>query len=246
PAGPWDTPARRPGGARRSARRAGSRGARGNRRPLAVIGVIVVVAIVIGVVVLVRRNPGSVPQAGAPSPTPSAQAPKSAPTARPSAAVVGYTLTTPAVAGGYPKLTPVPADVQSAAATLSQDVRGPALSGGGKITGQFSAAYQLDDGQVLAFTGFEGTFTPAKVLAGLASLVTDQSTEPAGSHGGMLACATAAGSTPGTVCVWVTTTTIGVTEFFSPDGPEVVTVQSKAASDTLNVRDSVEVAKSRS
>ena len=45
--------------------------------------------------------------------------------------------------------------------------------------------------------------------------------------------------------MWVTTTTLGVTEFFGPAGsPEVVTKQAKAASDTVNVRADVEAAKS--
>ena len=46
------------------------------------------------------------------------------------------------------------------------------------------------------------------------------------------------------VCVWVTTSTLGVTEFFD-GGPEVLTVaQSKGAEDTVALRASVETRKS--
>ena len=47
------------------------------------------------------------------------------------------------------------------------------------------------------------------------------------------------------MCVWVTTTTLGVTEFFtSTGGPEGDLDQSKAAEDTMNLRASVETRKS--
>jgi hypothetical protein len=119
-----------------------------------------------------------------------------------------------------------------------------AVKDGGKVTSDVTAAYQLSSGQVLAFTGYAGTFNPAKVIASLATLGTGEHTQKAGPHGGSLACFTAPGTNPGTVCVWVTTTTMGITEFFaSSDLPEVVLHQSKAAADTVNLRAGVEVAK---
>ena len=50
----------------------------------------------------------------------------------------------------------------------------------------------------------------------------------------------------GGVCVWVTATTLGVTEFFTQTGgPEVLTVaQPKGAADTVALRSSVETRKS--
>ncbi len=150
----------------------------------------------------------------------------------------GYLLTTPAIAGGYPLLATVPSYVQGPANTAAQTVRSSVVSNGGKVTGKVAAAYQLSGGQVMAFTGYTGTFTPAKVIA---SLGANAQTYPAGSHGGNLACFTVtSGSRPGTACVWATTTTIGITEFFSSVGPEQVTDQAKAAADTLKFRDSVE------
>ena len=47
------------------------------------------------------------------------------------------------------------------------------------------------------------------------------------------------------VCVWVTATTLGVTEFFDATGPEVLTdAQPKGAADTVALRSSVETRKS--
>lgn len=211
---------------------------------VAVMAVVVVLAVVVVVVIMVTHHSSTSNAGGAPAtPTPTAHPAKQA-TAGKSAAA-GFTLTTPLVAGGYTKLTKVPADVTTDAGITSLDVRGAVTKAGGKVTGTaVSAAYQLDDGQVLAFTGFDGTFNPAKVIAGLTSLGTDETTQTAGPHGGMLECATESGSASGTVCVWATTTTVGVTEFFSSTGPETVSSQAKAASDTVNVRASVEVAAS--
>ncbi len=118
------------------------------------------------------------------------------------------------------------------------------MKDGGKVAGQVTAGYQLSGGQVLAFTGFTGTFNPAKVMASVAALGTNSQTAAAGPHGGKLACYGAPGTPKGTVCVWVTTTTMGVTEFFGSDGPEVVTDQSKAAADAVKLRSDVEVSKS--
>jgi hypothetical protein len=107
-----------------------------------------------------------------------------------------------------------------------------------------TAAYQLSGGQVMTFVGYQGSFDPAQVVANLATLGANGQPYDPGPHGGKLACATAPGTPSGTVCVWVTPTTLGVTEFFSSFGPEVVTVQSKAAADTVRLREGVEAAKS--
>ena len=97
----------------------------------------------------------------------------------------------------------------------------------------------------MSFAGYEGTFNPAKVLASLGQVGQGGQAYPAGAHGGDLACIPSAGTPGGTVCVWVTTTTLGVTEFFASTGaPENVTNQSKAAQDTVNFRADAEAAKS--
>jgi hypothetical protein len=239
--GDWDSQAPRQGS--RSARHQEATAEGSGRTALIAVAVVVVVGIAVGAYLLVHRGHSSPPSAG---PT---THPTSSPTATKSTApvppkTVAYTLTTPATAGGYPKLTTTPSAVQAAAGAVSQAIENAVKQDGAKVTGQVTAGYQLSSGQVLAFTGFKGRFTPAKVIASLATLGTHSQPGTAGPHGGMLACATAPGSPSGTVCVWVTTTTLGVTEFFSSTGPEVVTDQAKAASDTLKFRNSVEVAKS--
>lgn len=212
---------------------------------LAAAGVVVVVGIAVGAFLVLHHGNSANPTANGTTATPTSSATVAGtPAAKaPAAKTVAYTLTTPAVAGGYQKLSTVPAAVQDATAAVSQAIDEAVGSAGGKITGHVAAAYQLSGGQVLAFAGFKGTFNLAKMTGTLASLGTDLHTYPAGAHGGALACATAAGTPTGTVCVWATTTTIGVTQFFSADGPEVVTDQGKAASDTLNLRNSVELPK---
>jgi hypothetical protein len=219
------------------------------------VGLVVVLGVAVGVFMLNHGNSGTPSASGVTTPTATGQStavatPRSSASAKastagkPAAQKTGYTLTTLATAGGYPILASIPTGVQSAAGTTSQAIRSAAVDAGGKVTSQVSAGYQLSGGQVLAFTGYEGTFNPAKVIAGLDSLGAGGQTYAPGEHGGKLACATAPGTQSGTVCVWATTTTIGITEFFSSvPAPEVVTNQAKAAADTLKVRGSVEAHK---
>ncbi len=245
--GGWDSPAPRPGS--RSARRQESRSGRSGRSRrsgvTALVAAVVVVIVGVGAYVLLSHGNSGTPSSNAPtsSSSPNTNAATTPAAKAPAANTVAYTLTTPATAGGYPKLATIPAAVQTATGPVSQAIESAAKSAGGKVSGQVAAAYQLSGGQVLAFSGFKGTFSPAKIMASLASLATDSHTDPAGPHGGMLGCATTPDAPSGTVCLWATTTTLGITEFFSPDGPEVVTDQAKAAADTLKVRNSVEVPK---
>jgi hypothetical protein len=234
---PWDAPAPRP--ATRPASHAGRGSQRGGPgKAVIAVGVVVLLVIVV-VAFLVLRKHGSTPANNTPTESPSASHPASARATQP-AAGTAYTLSTPATAGGYPKLTTAPAAVSSVAAATAQGVQQHATAAGGKVTGQVAGYYQLSSGQVMSFTGYEGTFDPAKVLA-----ASGGTAFPDGPHGGGLTCAPSVGTPGGTVCVWATTTTLGVTEFFAANGaPETVTNQSKAAQDTLNFRADVEAAKS--
>lgn len=240
PAGRWDAAA--PRSHSRASRRQDRRPPRRGRAvAIAAVGVVVVLGIAAAAYMLLRK-----PATPAASSTPPAASPKATPTASRTASAAGqsarYTLSTPATAGGDPKLATAPTSVSDVATTTAQTVRGKAVSAGGKVTGQVAAYYQLDSGQVMSFAGFQGTFDPAKVVAGLGS---GWQTYPAGTHGGDLSCARSAGTPGGTVCVWVTSDTLGVTEFFGGTGsPEVVTVQAKAAQDTVNLRADAEAAKS--
>jgi hypothetical protein len=212
------------------------------------VGLVVVLAIAAGAYLVLRKHgatpTNSTPPTTAPRTTPSASHPASG-QATPPATGTAYTLSTPATAGGYPKLATTPSSVTSTATATAQSVREQAVNSGGKVTGQVSGYYQLSSGQVMSFAGYEGTFNPAKVLASLGQVGQGGQTYSAGTHGGDLACIPSAGTPGGTVCVWVTTTTLGVTEFFASTGaPENVTNQPKAAQDTLNFRADAEAAKS--
>jgi hypothetical protein len=212
------------------------------------VGLVVVLAIAAGAYLVLRKHgttpPASMSPTTAPRTTPSASHPASGQATNP-ATGTAYTLSTPATAGGYSKLATTSSTVTSTATATAQSVREQAVNSGGKVTGQVSGYYQLSSGQVMSFAGYKGTFNPAKVLASLGQVGQGGQTYQAGAHGGDLACIPSAGMPGGTVCVWVTTTTLGVTEFFASTGaPENVTNQSKAAQDTVNFRADAEAAKS--
>jgi hypothetical protein len=249
-ADPWDTPAPRPGS--RSASRAdrdgrgthGSQRGGGRTKAGIAIGLVVVLAIAVGAFLVLRKHGATPTSSTPPRTTPSASHPASGGATQP-AAGTAYTLRTPATAGGYPKLTTAPSSVTRTATATAQSVREQAVTSGGKVTTSVAGYYQLSSGQVMSFTGYEGTFDPAKVLASLGRVGQGGQAYSAGAHGGDLACIPSAGTPGGTMCVWVTTTTLGVTEFFASTGaPETVTNQSKAAQDTVKFRADVEAAKS--
>ncbi len=244
----------------------GSKAATRGRRPgprermLIAGGIVIVIIIGVGLYLVGKGSSNDTGGAGnqalsvpsvtassstAPTPGVKASTDSNKPAAKtPKTTAARYVLATPATAGGYPLMATIPSYVRSPSSTTAQAIRGAAVSDGGKVTSQVSAAYQLHDGQVMAFTGYEGTFSPTKVIASLASLGSNGSTYAAGKDGGKLACAVAPGTQPGTVCVWVTTTSLGITEFFSSTGPEAVVDQAKTASDTRNFRADVETRQS--
>jgi hypothetical protein len=231
-----------------------------------IIAIAVVVVLVIGggAYVLLKPSGKNTPtSAGDTTPTTSTSAPASTPAATPKSsgaskspnvsgtatAAGAYVLSTPATAAGYP-LGSDPhflATATSTAATIEQTA---AAGGGGKIAGSpVSASYTLPDAQTIEFVGYQGTFDPTKVMANLKSYGSSETTYPAGPNGGDLACAntTATASTPsGGVCVWVTKSTLGFTEFFTQaNGPEALnSAQAKGAEDAVKMRASVEKLKS--
>ncbi len=57
----------------------------------------------------------------------------------------------------------------------------------------------------------------------------------------MLGCANTTTAPDAAVCVWATSSTLGITEFFTATGPETLNAaQPKGAADTLNLRADVE------
>jgi hypothetical protein len=223
-------------------------------RGLIAIGVVVALIIVVAVVLITHKSSG-----GTPTASNSTGGTMTTPAAKPSSSKAGggtggagagggtgattaaFTLSTPATAGGYP-IGQNPHFVATATATAKQITTAVASGGGGKVTGTpVSASYQLPASQVITFVGYEGTFTPAKVETILATLGSDPHTYPAGPNGGILGCANTTAAPSGAVCVWATSTTLGITEFFTATGPETLnSAQSKGASDTLALRASVE------
>jgi hypothetical protein len=219
-------------------------------RGLIAIGVVVAIIIVVAVVLVTHKSGGKPTASSTTSGT--ATTPAAKPSATKStgtgtsgggtgAATGAYTLSTPTTAGGYP-MGQNPHFLATATATATQITSAIASGGGGKATGNpVSASYQLPASQVITFVGYQGTFTPAKVETILASLGSNPHTYPAGTNGGILGCANTTTAPDGAVCVWATSTTLGITEFFTATGPETLNAaQSKGAADTLNLRGSVE------
>ena len=241
----------------------GSGGSSGGRigRILAVAAVVVVVVAAGAYLLLHKSNSsnsanGTTPTVAASTPaapSPSASAkPKAKATANSrvsgSATTDGWVLSTPSVAGSWP-IGSDPnflATTTSTAATIEQSA---VSGGGGTVTGKpVAASYTLPADQAIVFVGYQGTFNPKTVMTNLGSFGSGEGTYSAGPHGGQMACANVpatATAASGGVCVWVTTTTLGITEFFEGSGPEVLTTaQSKGAQDTVGLRASVEARKS--
>ena len=235
------------------------------KRILAIGAVVVIVAAGGAYLALHKSTPSNNAAANGPTPTAStvASTPASTATATPKGknstkksgvtgsanSSGGYVLSTPATAGGYPIGTdPHFLSITTAtAATLEQSA---VNGGGGTIAGKpVSASYTLPDEQTIEFVGYQGTFSPSKVMSNLGSFGSSENIYPAGNNGGQLACAntTATATTPsGAVCFWVTKSTLGFAEFFTQaNGPEPLnTAQAKGAQDTINLRSSVETLKS--
>jgi hypothetical protein len=223
-----------------------------NRLRIAVIGVVVVLVAFIAYLFL---KPGSSSPSAGTKPTATASTHAKAPAKKTTATkppashtTTGkqYTLSTPATAGGFPQGTDP--DFLAQATTTAQSIVSAVSSGGGGTAhgSPVSASYRLPTGeQVMEFVGYQGSFTPAKVAAILKSLGSDPASYPAGSHGGVLGCANTPSSPSGAVCVWSTTSTLGVVEFFNVSGPETLTSsQAQGAALVVQLRSGVESAKS--
>ena len=266
PADGWENPGRSrtgtgPRPASRGPRRDDDEPRRGlGMKGLIAIGVVVAVIIVAGVVLLTHKSGGSSPTASntpaagatAPSAKPTATGKGSAGTASGAgtsggagAATAAYTLSTPSTAGGYP-LGQDPKFLTTATDTAKQITGAVTAGDGGTVKGTpVSAAYRLPAAQVITFVGYQGTFTPEKVLTILATLGSNPHTYSAGPNGGALGCANTKSTPSGAVCVWATASTLGVTEFFDANGPETLNAaQSKGATDTVKLRADVEKKKS--
>lgn len=217
---------------------------------LVAIGAVVVVVIAAAAYMFLHKSSSAptasnTPAGGMSSPA----APAKSGTAKASAAASGgggaataaYTLSTPNTAGGLP-MGQDPNDLANAKATAQQIVTALSAGGGGAVKGNpVSAAYTLPGNQAMTFVGYQGTFTPDKVATILSKLGANAKPYPAGPNGGALGCANTTTTPSGAVCVWATSSTLGITEFYSATGPETLTAsQSKGADHTKAVRADVE------
>jgi hypothetical protein len=267
----WEDPAGRPDGPQRPGQGGGQRGGRrdeieGASRAKLILAIgAVVVVVVAGVAYLALHGSSSKNPSATGGTTPTTSTSASAPTAPAKPTTTGaaknpnvtgsatsagsYVLSAPSTAASWPIGTD-PKFLATATSTVTAFEQTGISGGGGTVTGSpVSASYTLPDAQTIEFVGYQGTFNPSKVMSNLASYGSSEHTYPAGPNGGDLACAntTATASTPsGAVCVWVTKSTLGFTEFFTQaDGPEALnTAQAKGAADTVDLRASVEKLKS--
>lgn len=177
------------------------------------------------------------------SPTPSPSATASNPGSP------AWTMAVPATAGGYKKHTPMPAAMLAIGTKDATALMSAVETAGGKpvMAGNqpksVSADYLVPGNQAIGYAGFTGRFDPASVMTAFAAIADNVSSEPAGGHGGKLSCGgMSAGNGPsGTVCVWATTSSLGMAGFFGNGVPERV-LSAKAGEDTVKLRGDAEVA----
>jgi len=169
------------------------------------------------------------------------------PTPTPTAATSlgGYVLSAPATAGGYTLTTPMSATVVAIGTGGASELMTAVESAGGKPSGNVSGQYLISGNQYLGYDGYNGTFTPDSVLAAFKMGASNVTTEGPGPHGGTMACGEVKVTTPvattGTACVWATTTTVGMVEFYGNGGSALESVMHpKAGDDAVKFRADVE------
>jgi hypothetical protein len=236
---------------------------RSNRKIILAAAAIVVVAagVVVGALKLTHLGggqaaasatlPAATQNATTPAATPTATAtasPSSTAGAGGGAGTVAYVLSDPATAGGYSRMPSVSATVQAIGSGSATELMTAVEAQGGKATSDISAEYLIVGDQVLGYAGYNGTFNPGDVIKDFQAGATGVTSESAGPHGGDLACGQVAITTPaatsGEACVWATTSTLGMVEFYGSNGGALEAVPAaKAGADALKFRDDVEAAR---
>lgn len=225
------------------------------------VGLVVVAGLAFAAVKLIHVGGGAPAAAPAPlptstqnatgpavTPTTAAASPTATAAGGATAGTVSYLLSTPATAGGYNRVTPVAATVQAIGSGGSTELMTAVEGSGGKTTSNVSAEYMIVADQVLGYAGYNGSFDPQTVISDFKAGASGVATEPAGPHGGQLACGqvtvTSPASTTGEACVWATASTVGMVEFYGSNGGALEKVTpAKASADTLKFRADVEAAK---
>ena len=156
----------------------------------------------------------------------------------PATASASYKLVAPATAGSFTAVKHVPAAVASAAQTVAGTLKGQVVStGSGTVTSTVTSAYQVTRNLLATYVGYNGTFNADLIAQTFGTEATNPATLNPGSHGGRMGCGE---FNKGTLCVWVTGTTLGVIEYFDATGQAAVPAAT-AASAAMNIHDSVEV-----
>jgi hypothetical protein len=198
----------------------------------AVIGVAAIVFLVIHV----TNNGGSTAASGAS--TPSATTP----------AGPHYVFKLAGNVGKYPLNKQAVSQVSVAMKRQSAPITNKlASAGAGQATTSVVGIYDMGASSSLAsasykgmvFVGYDGTFTPATVIKLVRSNLVSTRVVKAGAHGGQMVCGyTTSNGTSASECVWASTTTMGVVEFYNHGQPAKVSGPGKLA---VKLRDAVEV-----
>jgi len=230
-----------PGGTGARSRSGPPRSARAPQRPSVVRMVLYLTAAVIGVAAIVIFVVHMTKSGGSPA---------ASATSTPSAASTGphYVFKLAGNVGKYPlnkqAVSQASIEVQAQSAPITSKL---ASAGAGKPTKSMVGVYDMGTSSSLAsanykgvvFVGYEGTFTPANVIKLVRSHLQSTRVVKAGTHGGQMVCGYTTSNGPtASECVWATTTSMGVVEFYNHGQPAKVSGPGKLA---LKVRDAVEV-----
>jgi hypothetical protein len=158
-----------------------------------------------------------------------------------------YVLRQAAVVGKYQLNKPAVNQLSSVIKTAGSTITSKMVStGSGKPgqpvigiydTGQTATLTSSDKG--LIFIGYDGTFTPTKLMNLVRKNLKSSRVVNAGPHGGKMVCGYAVSDgTQASECMWATTTTFGVVEYINHGKTAKVIGAPKLA---LKVRDAVEV-----
>ena len=160
----------------------------------------------------------------------------------------GYVLRQAAIVGKYPlnktAVTQVSGQIKSVTSQITSKM---AATQSGKLGSSVIGVYNTGRATSLAsssykglvFVGYNGTFNPTNLMNLVQKNLKSSRVVNAGPHGGKMVCGyNTSSNSVASECVWATTTTFGVVEYFRHGHLAKVTNASPLA---LKVRDAVEV-----
>jgi len=229
-------PRSRPGSPRSGAR--SPQRLTGVRMVLYLAAAVIGVAAIVFLVVHMTKNSGGSAASGTSTPS----------TGAPAAAGPHYVVIQAGHVGTYPlnqqAASQASAAMKSQWAPITSKL---ASAGAGQPTKSVLAIYNMGTSSSvtspgykgLVFVGYDGTFNPANVIKLVQkNLVSTRVVVDAGPHGGKMMCGyNTAGGAEASECVWATTTTVGIVEYYNHGHPAKVAGFGKLA---LQVRDAVE------